>query len=156
MRIQNCSFCSAPIYPGHGLMQIRNDSTIFKFCRSKCNKAFKRKWHPLKTKWTKEYRNFHNKEKYVQNKAPVNISQYNRELFMKVLNIMPTLSLIESQKRKAEIYKRIMEIREKNKHIDMNIIKKHGHLLEPEKVRMFVQKERQETKEETKKLSNIH
>lgn len=114
------------------MMQIRNDSIVFKFCRSKCNKAFKRKWHPIKTRWTKQYRQFHKKENFTENKSPSEILQYNRELFAKTLDLMPTISFVESQKRKAEIHKRIMEIREKNKKIDMNILKKHGHLLEKE------------------------
>ncbi|KRH94130.1 putative Ribosomal protein [Pseudoloma neurophilia] len=155
MRIVNCSFCSAPIYPGKGVMLIRNDCSVFKFCRSKCNKAFKRKWHPIKTRWTKAYRNFHNKEKYVQNEASVEAVKYNRELFAKVLNMMPAMAFVESQQRKAEIFKRIMEIKEKNKEIDINILKKHGHLLEPEKVRTFKKEENTENVNHTQNIENL-
>ncbi|ELQ74771.1 putative Ribosomal protein L24e protein [Trachipleistophora hominis] len=153
MRIEKCSFCSSSVYPGHGLTFVRNDSMVFTFCRSKCNKAFKRKWNPRRTRWTKAYRLYNKKEEHGiagMERKREEIERYRRSVVQDTVNAIPVINELESEKRKHYIYNRIMSVRERNKDVDMNILRKHGHLLEEGK-----ESESKKKMEEVENVLNI-
>ena len=100
MRIDKCYFCSCNVYPGHGTAFVRNDSKLFRFCSSKCNKLFKGKKNPRKLKWTKAYRIAHGKE--MANDSVLEFEQrrniptrYNRDLMVSTLQAMKRIDEIK-------------------------------------------------------------
>ncbi|CAM9457226.1 unnamed protein product, partial [Heterosigma akashiwo] len=109
MRIVKCYFCSGPIYPGHGMTFVRNDSKVFNFCRSKCHKNFKRKRNPRKVKWTKAYRKTAGKEMAVdttfdfekRRNRPV---KYDRDLIGQTVKAMEKVKQIQT-KREEQFYR---------------------------------------------------
>lgn len=110
MRVDRCSFCSGPLYPGHGIQFVRNDCKVFKFCRSKCHKQFKHKRNPRKTRWTKSYRKAANKELAIdpafelekRRNVPV---KYSRNLWQQTQEAMKRI--LEIRKRRVEHFARI-------------------------------------------------
>jgi large subunit ribosomal protein L24e len=119
MRIEKCYFCSSPVYPGHGIQFVRNDSKIFKFCRSKCHNAFKKKKNPRKVRWTKAFRKAAGKELAVDpsfefEKRRNVPTKYDRELWQKTVDAMKKVEGIR-QKRSGRF---IMQRLKKSKHID--------------------------------------
>lgn len=112
MRVHTCYFCSGPVYPGHGIMFVRNDAKEFRFCRSKCHKNFKMKRNPRKVRWTKAFRKAAGKEMVIdttltfaaRRNVPI---KYNRDTVQKTLQAMERISEIR-KKRELAFYKNRM------------------------------------------------
>ncbi|CAN0088110.1 unnamed protein product [Pylaiella littoralis] len=115
VRIEICYFCSSRIYPGHGIVFARNDSKVFRFCRSKCHKNFSRKRNPRKSKWTKAFRRAAGKEMSVdttfdfekRRNRPV---KYDREAMGKTLLAMKKVKEVQAKREQ-----RFFENRHKGK-----------------------------------------
>merc|ERR1711976_561235 len=134
MRVEKCYFCSCPVYPGHGVQFVRNDCKIFRFCRSKCHKAFKRKRNPRKVKWTKAFRKAAGKDLAVdpsfefEKKRHVPV-KYNRELWTKTLTAMEKIQKIRTRREAQHIKNRLKKGKELRKAADIREVKKNIHLI---------------------------
>jgi large subunit ribosomal protein L24e len=115
VRVDVCYFCSGPMYPGHGVQFVRNDSKVFKFCRSKCHRNFTRKRNPRKMKWTKAYRKAAGKEMTVDTtfdfeKRRNRPTKYDRELMGKTLLAMKKVTEVQEKREQ-----RFFDVRHKDK-----------------------------------------
>lgn len=85
---------------------------IFRFCRSKCHAAFKKKKNPRKVKWTKSYRKTVGKELAVdpsfefekRRNVPI---KYNRELWTKTMEAMKKVEAIKQKRSNLHIMQRL-------------------------------------------------
>merc|ERR1711902_318523 len=90
---------------------VRNDCKIFKFCRSKCHKNFKKKKNPRKAKWTKAFRKTAGKELAVdpsfefekRRNEPV---KYSRELWQQTIEAMKRVEEIKGKRQAHHIRER--------------------------------------------------
>ncbi|XP_034195419.1 ribosomal protein L24-like [Osmia lignaria lignaria] len=134
MRIETCYFCSSRIYPGHGIQFVRNDCKIFKFCRSKCHAAFKKKKNPRKVRWTKAYRKTVGKELAVdpafefekRRNIPV---KYNRELWNKTIEAMRKVETIRQRRQNLHIMQRLRKGRELEQERDVKEVQRDLSLI---------------------------
>ncbi|GFN76190.1 ribosome biogenesis protein rlp24 [Plakobranchus ocellatus] len=134
MRVEKCFFCSAPIYPGHGINFVRNDSKIFRFCRSKCHKAFQKKRNPRKARWTKAFRKAAGKELTVdaslefekRRNEPV---KYNKELWQTTVKAMKRIEEIKTRRQNHFIANRLKKGKELRKLADKVEVEKNIHLI---------------------------
>lgn len=114
---------------------VRNDSKIFKFCRSKCHKAFKRKKNPRKVGWTRAYRKTNGKELTVdpsfefEKKRHIPV-KYDRDFWIKSLEAMRKIDIIRSRRANHFVMQRLrqatqMEIQRDVKEVqrDMSLIR---------------------------------
>lgn len=142
MRVEKCWFCSSSIYPGHGITFVRNDATIFRFCRSKCHKNFKMKRNPRKVRWTKAYRKLAGKElaedaTFEMERKRNRPEKYDRELVQKTIKAMERVGEIR-EKRQARFYeKRMLRAKRAEKNNDKVQLEKEIHLIKaPEAIRV--------------------
>lgn len=134
MRIERCYFCSNKVYPGHGIQFVRNDSKVFKFCRSRCHRHFKRKKNPRKVRWTKAFRKTAGKELTIdpsfefekQRNVP---TKYNRELWQKTLDAMKQVTKIREKREHKFVMDRLMKGVENDRLKDLATVKHHMHVI---------------------------
>lgn len=117
MRLETCYVCSSTIYPGHGMMFVRNDSKCFRFCRSKCRTNFNMKRNPRKLRWTKAFRKAAGKELVVDSSFAFErrrnrVEKYDREVVAKTLSALPAIDKIKKA-RQNDFYKTRMVVRVK-------------------------------------------
>jgi large subunit ribosomal protein L24e len=54
-RVVTCTFCGRPIKPGQGIMYVRLDGTVERYCSSKCFKsAVKYHRNPRRLAWVRK------------------------------------------------------------------------------------------------------
>lgn len=90
---------------------------IFKFCRSKCHAAFKKKKNPRKVKWTKAYRKTVGKELAVdpsfefEKRRHIPL-KYDRQIWTKAIEAMKKVESIKQKRQGAYIMQRLRKGRE--------------------------------------------
>ena len=152
MRIETCYFCSGPIYPGHGIVFVRNDGKMFRFCRSKCHRNFKAKKNPRKIRWTKAYRKTHGKELvtdpvYEFEKIRNTPIKYNREIWTDTIQAMDKLAKIRKGREDRFFMKRMRRAAHDKKEIIKKNLIRHEQLISDPKIREKVDKLREERDE---------
>lgn len=126
--------CDCQLGPGHGMMFVRNDCKVFRFCKSKCHKNFKKKRNPRKVRWTKAFRKAAGKELTVDNSfefekrrnEPV---KYQRELWNKTIDAMKRVEEIKQKRQAKFIMNRLKKNKELQKVQDIKEVKQNIHLI---------------------------
>ena len=152
MRIETCYFCSGPIYPGHGIVFVRNDGKMFRFCRSKCHRNFKAKKNPRKIRWTKAYRKTHGKELvtdpvYEFEKIRNTPIKYNREIWTDTVQAMDKLAKIRKDREDRFFMRRMRRAQKTKKEIIKKDLIRHEQLIADPEIRKKVDKLREERDE---------
>jgi large subunit ribosomal protein L24e len=134
MRLEKCWFCSSTIYPGHGITFVRNDATVFKFCRSKCHKNFKMKRNPRKVRWTKAYRKLAGKElaedvTFEMERKRNRPEKYDRELVKKTVKAIERISEIRTRRQERFYEKRMAKVKGQQVAADKQQLEKEIHLV---------------------------
>lgn len=107
---------------------------IFKFCRSKCHKAFKKRKNPRKTKWTKAFRKTAGKELTQdpsfefekRRNIPV---KYNRETWAKTLEAVKRVTEIKEKRSDEFVMKRLRKGHKVEVEMDVKDVQKNISLI---------------------------
>lgn len=134
MRLEKCWFCSSTCYPGHGITFVRNDATIFRFCRSKCHKNFKMKRNPRKVKWTKAYRKLAGKElaedaTFEMERRRNRPEKYDRELVTKTVKAMKRIKEIRVARQDRFYEQRMSKAKVEQRAADRKQLEQEIHLV---------------------------
>lgn len=122
-------------------MFVRNDAKEFRFCRSKCHKAFKQRRNPRKLKWTKAFRKAAGKELAVDStltfaarrNVPV---RYNRDLVATTLKAMARVEEIRQRRERAFYKNRMKGNKERQLALDKKLVESNPELLRMREVEL--------------------
>ena len=145
-------YCSSPVYPLHGITFVRNDAKEFRFCRSKCHKAFKQRRNPRKLRWTKAFRKAAGKELVVDStltfasrrNVPV---RYNRDLVATTLKGMSRIEEIRQKRERAFYKNRMKGNKERQLAADRKLVEDNPELLRLREVELRRKAEKLAAKE---------
>jgi len=131
MKIRTCYFCGSSIYPGHGLMFIRNDATEYPLCSSKCRTHFQKRHSPSKSKWTKASRIMRGKElvdrKLESLRARKDVPiKYDRNLMIQTVQAIPRINNIELRRKTLLNERKKLEHYRKHEESLLNFLEKRG------------------------------
>lgn len=106
-----------------------NQGQIFRFCRSKCHKLFKKKRNPRKTRWTKAFRKAAGKELTVdpsfefekRRNVPI---KYNRELWQTTVKAIQRVEEIKAKRQGHFVMNRLMKGKELDKQQDIREVQR--------------------------------
>ncbi|XP_017398839.1 probable ribosome biogenesis protein RLP24 isoform X1 [Cebus imitator] len=109
-------------------------ATVFRFCKSKCHKNFKKKRNPRKVRWTKAFRKAAGKELTVDNsfefeKRRNEPIKYQRELWNKTIDAMKRVEEIKQKRQAKFIMNRLKKNKELQKVQDIKEVKQNIHLI---------------------------
>lgn len=130
-------------------MFVRNDAKEFRFCRSKCHKAFKQRRNPRKLRWTKAFRKAAGKELAVdttlafaqRRNVPV---RYNRELVATTLRAMARVEEIRQKRERAFYKNRMRGNKERDFLRDKQLVESNPELLRVREVELARKKAKEE------------
>lgn len=135
-------------------MFVRNDAKEFRFCRSKCHKAFKQRRNPRKLRWTKAFRKAAGKELVVDStltfaarrNVPV---RYNRELVTTTLKAMSRIEEIRQKRERAFYKNRMRGNKERQLAADRKLVEENPELLRMRDVELRRRAEKAQQAEES-------
>ncbi|OBA15272.1 uncharacterized protein OGAPODRAFT_17008 [Ogataea polymorpha] len=136
-------------------MFVRNDAKEFRFCRSKCHKAFKQKRNPRKLRWTKAFRKAAGKELAVDStltfasrrNVPV---RYNRDLVATTLKAMSRIEEIRQKRERAFYKNRMRGNKERQLAADRKLVEENQELLRMREVELRIKAEKEAAKAQRK------
>jgi len=113
---------------------VRNDSKIFRFCRSKCHAAFKKKKNPRKVRWTKAFRKSAGKELAVDSsfefeKRRNTPLKYDREMWQKTVEAMKKVEEVRQRRAGRFIIQRLKKAKQIDKEKDVKEVQRNLGLI---------------------------
>lgn len=132
---------------------------IFKFCRSKCHAAFKKKKNPRKVKWTKAFRKAAGKELAIdpsfefEKRRHVPI-KYDRQTWSRAVEAMKKVEVIKQKRQNSHIMQRLRKGRQLEDERDVKEVRRDLALIKSPAAGLKQRKQQESTSEDVRQDSD--